>query len=273
MRRARFQKRWHLKPFLLTLGVIILLAILHYLSVLRPLESLLTRAFQPIQRAVFVTAQDLSYRFGNLGRLAELEADSRRFQEKTPRLSGQITKLIGIAEDNVILREQLKLQKSRERQLVFAKLLGYYDLKKDGKILLNIGRADNLEKEMPVILYDSLAGVITAVGEYSSTATLISSPNLTLNVYVQGKPNAKGLLKGQAGSSALLLSHIDKNIKLEVGEFVLTTGQGVRDNRNLLLGTIIEQIDNDKDPYNSYLVSPALALEKLGTVFVVTASS
>lgn len=273
MRRPQLQKRWHLKPFLTILVAAAVLIALHYLNVLRPVEALLSRVFQPIQRGAFTATQNVGYSLANFNKITGLEAENRHLREENSNLAGQITKLIGIAEDNALLREQLKLQKERGRELVFAKLLGYYDLKKDHKILLNVGLADRLNREMPVILYDSLVGIITAIGDYSATATLISSPQSVINAYVQGKPNAKGLIHGKEGSSALLFSHLDKSIKLDVGEFVLTTGQGVRDNRNLLIGTVIEKIDNDKDPYNSYLVSPALELEKLDTVFVVTSSS
>ncbi|OGC82251.1 MAG: hypothetical protein A2788_00065 [Candidatus Abawacabacteria bacterium RIFCSPHIGHO2_01_FULL_46_8] len=272
MQWHKFRQKWHLKPFLISFGISLIFLVLHYLSVLNPLEYQLGRLFTPLQRAIFSSYQKISYSLSALGDLATIEEENRQLTTENARLSGQITKLISITEDNVILREQLKLQKSRERELVFAKLLGYYNLTKDDKILINVGLADRIAPEMPVILYDSLVGVIQDVNAYSAAVSLISNPKLVISAYVQGKPDAKGIIRGQEGSTALLFSHLDKRFQLAVGEFVVTTGQGMRDNRNILIGTIIEKIESDKDPYHSYLVSPALELEKLDTVFVVTSS-
>lgn len=269
----KLKHKWHLRPFLITVIVVMCLVILHYLGIIIPIESLIGRAFQPVQRGFFVAYNKISYGLSSFSNLADIEEENRLLRAERTRLSGQITKLISIAQDNTILREQLRLQKSRERELVFAKLLGYHDREHDHKILINIGSADKISRDMPVILYDSLIGVIDDVSIYSSSVNLISNSKLVINAYVQGKPDAKGIVHGQEGSSALLFSHLDKSIKLDMGEFVLTTGQGIRDNRNILIGTIIEKLESAKDPYNSYLVSPALELKKLDTVFVVTSSS
>ena len=129
-----------------------------------------------------------------------------------------LIKLKQIEQDNKRLREILSLQRLSDSETISASVIS----RKTGswwrQIILNKGSKDGVEIGSPVIGPGGLLGRINNTSLFTSSVTLITSPESKLGVWVD-RIQINGLLVGLGNDYPRLILY-SKDADLKVGDFV-----------------------------------------------------
>ena len=151
-----------------------------------------------------------------------------------------IIKLNLLKKDNMRLREILSLQESSKNDNISAAVIS----RKTGswwrQIILNKGTKDGVEVGSTVIGPGGLLGRVNNTSLFTSSVTLITSPESKLGVWVD-RIQINGLLVG-AGDDYPNLILYSKNAELKVGDFVSSSPASSLLPPNIPIG-IVQSID------------------------------
>lgn len=140
-----------------------------------------------------------------------------------------------------------------------------------GSFTIDKGTNDNIELHDPVFTSIGLVGVVTEVSDSYSVVTSILSPEVTVGA-ITAENDAVGIIENDVEYSingCCLMSYINKNSKLELGEMVLTSGGSVFPS-DLIIGTI-KEIYNDSNGLTMHaVIEPAENVFNVTDVFVIT---
>lgn len=204
-----------------------------------------------------------------------------QLHEELDALKAQVAQLEDAVRDgeeasreNERLRELLKLQKKRQ-DFTFqsARVAGRSTDNWASTLSLSKGENAGLEVGDCVISETgALVGVITNVGVNWSTVSTLIDPSMELGGIVNRTYSA-GVLEGDftlMSQGKLKLSYLPDSAQLVSGDEVLTSSAGGVYPSGLVVGTV-DGLFTDPSGINRYaVVTPAITLEELVEVFVIT---
>lgn len=141
-----------------------------------------------------------------------------------------------------------------------------------GSFTLNVGSADGISVNDPVIYGDNLIGVVNTVNQNNCTVYTLYNPEISVTAYeIRTREScyteADYLLSDEG---VIKLSGLKKNTPVVSGGIVCTSGIGGIYPKDLIIGTVSE-IRNDVTGLSSYaLITPEINFMKLTDVFVIT---
>ena len=145
-----------------------------------------------------------------------------------------------LAKDNVRLREILSLQNSSNNKNISAAVIS----RKTGswwrQIILNKGSRDGVEIGSTVIGPGGLLGRVKNISLFTSSVTLLTSPESKVGVWVD-RLQINGLLVGLGDDSPSLILY-SKNAQIKVGDFVSSSPASTLLPPNIPIG-IVQSID------------------------------
>jgi len=167
-----------------------------------------------------------------------------------------LIKLNLLKEDNIRLREILSLQESTNKDNLTAAVIS----RKTGgwwrQVILNKGSRDGVEIGSPVIGPGGLLGRVNDTSLYTSSVTLITSPESKIGVWVD-RIQISGLLVG-LGNDFPSLILFSKDADLQVGDFVSSSPASTLLPPNIPIG-IVQSID---EPFKTKKTARILLLAK-----------
>jgi len=151
-----------------------------------------------------------------------------------------LIKLNLLKKDNIRLREILSLQQSSSKDIITAAVIS----RKTGgwwrQIILNKGSKDGVEIGSIVIGPGGLLGRVNNTSLFTSSVTLITSPESKLGVWVD-RIQINGLLVGLGDDNPSLVLY-SKDVDLKVGDFVSSSPASTLLPPNIPIG-IVQSID------------------------------
>jgi rod shape-determining protein MreC len=156
-----------------------------------------------------------------------------------------LIKLNLLNKDNIRLRRILSLQKSSDNDTISAAVIS----RKTGgwwrQIILNKGSKDGVEIGSAVIGPGGLLGRVNNTSLFTSSVTLITSPESKLGVWVD-RVQINGLLVGLGVDNPSLILY-SKDAEIKVGDFVSSSPASTLLPPNIPIG-IVQSID---EPFKS----------------------
>jgi rod shape-determining protein MreC len=269
MSRERLQ---NLVPLLLVL-VAVIGFVLDRTGLLQPIEDLLIRVASPLQAG-------MSQGSARLGELAQTARDLRDLRERNQELEAENASLLlenvrlrEIEAEAAVLRELLNFRQANPSfEIQGAHVVGR-EIAQDPSnlqryIVLDVGREEGLEHNMPVVTARGLVGRISAVGNGWSRVLLLIDVSSTVNALTQST-RASGLIQGQPDGS-LHMRSIPQGDTISVGDTVFTSGLGGNFPRQILIGQIVEVERKDYELYQTAIVKPTVDFDHLETVLIIT---
>jgi rod shape-determining protein MreC len=269
MSRERLQ---NLVPILL---VVLALAgfVLHRTGLLSPVQGVLVGLTTPFQKAAsLVTTQ-----FGGLAQTARdlrgLRQRNEELEAENARLLLENVRLREVEGEAVILRDLLTFAKANpsfaiQGAHVVGRVISQEPSNLKSYLTLDVGREENVDRNMPVVTDRGLVGRISDVGNGWSRVLLITDVSSSVNCLTQST-RAAGLIQGQVGGS-LVMRAIPQADTVSVGDTVFTSGLGGNFPRQILIGQITEVERRDSDLYQVATVQPTVDFGRLEAVLVVT---
>ena len=167
-----------------------------------------------------------------------------------------LIKLNLLKKDNIRLREILSLQESSNNENISAAVIS----RKTGswwrQLILNKGSKDGVEIGSIVIGPGGLLGIVKNTSLFTSSVTLITSPESKLGVWVD-RIQINGLLVGLGDELPSLILY-SKSADLKVGDFISSSPASTLLPPNIPIG-IVQSID---EPFKSQKTAKILLLAK-----------
>jgi rod shape-determining protein MreC len=202
--------------------------------------------------------------------------DLRHVRQQNKDLQQQLTRMrieqAGIAED---ARQGLRLQAMltfRERYVgstVAAQVIGASGSDQTRVLTIDKGSRDGLRPDMPVITQDGIVGKLRDVFPTTSQVLEINDQTSGAGVIFEST-RIRAILRGTI-AGRVQIGNLTADSRIKPGEKVLTSGGDQVYPRGLPVGTI-ESIapDPDHQPYTDIRVRPAVNLDRVEEVLVIT---
>ena len=134
-------------------------------------------------------------------------------------------------------------------------------------IYIDKGSKDGIEKDMPVVVPEGIAGKVLRVFPTTSLVLLINDPTSGAGVILE-KSRLRGTLKGNA-NGAIFMNQVMSDEKVEPGERIVTSGGDGVYPKGLPVGTVMA-VSPGQDLFLNIRVRPAAPVNRLEEVLVIT---
>ena len=271
--RNFLRSRFFIVVVILTLVLTLVPSILSFMGLHSFVADFTVTLLSPVQR-LFTSATDAiegftSY-FTEFDRIVE---ENRELRAQIAALQDEVYTAEELIHMNEWLYEYLELKRERvdftfQEVGVTGRESGNYM----SVFTLDKGTAQGVEKDMPVITSDGIAGYIIEAGKDWSKAVTILENNRAMGAYVE-RSGAVGVIEGNytlAADGLCRLSYLAADADIKEGDRILSSGYGGIFPRDLVIG-YAETVE--KDPYSQALtvyVRPAASLSDTRRFMVIT---
>ena len=175
-----------------------------------------------------------------------------------------------IENENARLRSALAFKERHSFDLVSAKILRRSPSTWWETVTINKGERDLIATQFPIITEDGLVGKVDRVWDNMATVLLITDESCLVSARVEGTPEfgiVSGI-RGDYGEEALLkLKYLTRDIDVEPGTRVVTSGKGGVFPDNIAIGTI--QSLEKGALYSEAILKPSFDLSDSNLVFSI----
>ena len=151
-------------------------------------------------------------------------------------------------------------------------VIGYVTNDPYGAFMIDGGERDGISLYDPVVTELGLVGIITQLGEDTSTVTTILSPDLNIAA-CSSSAGDRGVLTGTVALSQdglCKLEYLDRDTRMKKEQVILTTGENGLFPRGYVIG-YVKDVQPDDSGMTAYAaVEPAADISGLSMVVVIT---
>ncbi len=266
--RARTSLYWLILLSALSLGF----SVLHNNGALSPVEDIILRASNPVQRMISGVSSSAAGTLEDLRRFGNLRSDNERLNATVAELLAEIARLRVTARENVALREAAKyVRENPQLTLVAAHVVGRDSSNLLGTILIDQGASSGIEEGMAAVWRGGLVGRVVETTSNTAKILPITSVSSVVNVSVQGADaDADGSATGRSHNH-LVMGQILENQKIEPGQFVVTSGLGGGFPKGILVGQVVNIRTTSASVMKEADVRPFVDTDQLETIQIIVA--
>ena len=237
-----------MKELLITLLLIIIIIVSCFFSLMGE-NIFVKKALWPFASGLHFLANKVSCFFRPFAQHHLWEEENRNLRARLNRALSLNARLYVLERENAILRQYLNLKKERFENLVLARVMGKRENNGSVWFVINKGSKDGLRVGMPVVNQEGiLLGKIAKVKEtisffwpvydsHFSTAAIIKPIHSTSTEVVNFPFTGQGIVEGKYGLE-VKMSYIPKDVKLSVGDMVMTSGLEEQIQQGIIIGEI-----------------------------------
>ena len=261
-----------LKPSFILLAVVILLIFLHYVGVLRPIESIVVKIFSPVQHQIYSLGTRINGLYSHPGS-ANLAQDNEELKKEVNRLIVENVQLKTIIEENQQLLAERDFLESNGLQAITAKVIGQNPQANLQALILDKGSKDGVTLDLPLITSGGvMVGKISKVNRSYSEAILINDSQSSVAVMIQNEDNSKGVLVGEHGLS-LKMELIPQNEIVKQNDLVITSGLEPNIPRGLVIGKVSRVATEPNSAFQTAWLQSLVRVDNLLIVSVLKNSN
>jgi rod shape-determining protein MreC len=227
-----------------------------------PLAGGAAAAAAPVQAGVASAFSWLGSLFG---------AGLRRENEELRRELDRLRREVQENRERLAATERLeRLLEYRERTgyaMAAASVIGHDASGLYRTVLIDRGGADGVAAGQAVLAPEGVVGRVIRVYPSSSLVLLLTDRSSGIDALVQ-RTRDRGVVQG-IGAAACELRYLDRSSEVEVGDHIVTSGEGGRFPKGLRLGRV-SGVDRGGEMFLSVAVVPSADLGRLEEVWVVT---
>ena len=186
-----------------------------------------------------------------------------RLQQKADELEAQLRNARQAESENERLRGLLNLKEKTGYDSVAAHVIARDPSAWFNTLTINQGSSSGVELNMPVVTGGGIVGRVVAVSPWTAQVMLITDEQAAAGAIVGqlGQSNALGSVRG-AKNGLIEMRYVSGLEKVEVGDYVLTTGQDGIYPAGLNVGAVVDVRHGTATPINrsgGVALSPASA--------------
>ncbi len=231
------------------------------LRVVAPLQNGTARATKPFRDAWNWT-----------GDLFSAKSENAKLQKELEQLRAGVAKELTTQDENAQMKAMLALQGDGVYpdgvRLVTARVVARSGTAWYSTVTISAGSSKGVEVYDPVVNGAGLVGRVTKVDANAAQVTLIIDQQSFVDAMVQ-PGGAQGLVSGSV-TGDVTLEYVDKNERVKVGQYVVTSGRrGSIFVRGIPIGQIESIGSQEVELYQSISLRPFVDFRKLDLVQVV----
>lgn len=170
--------------------------------------------------------------------------------------------------ENERLRNLIKFKQESQLDLIAAKVIGKQKKGFINDMVLDVGTADGVSKNMPLVVSKGLVGKLYQVGKHRSNAQLLLDRNFRVSAIIQ-RSRVKGIVAWQDGDRCVM-NEVPNRSDVGVGDWIVTSGFGQIFPSGLGIGQVEEVSNSNRGLFMNIRLKPAIDFNMLEEVFVVT---
>ena len=253
----------------LLVSALVLLIILHFVGILRPVEDAARFVLQPVFRVTHSAAQSVGDAFRFFGSIGGLASENGALKKQVEKLQAESAGRQEVEKENEALRAQLKFSQKQSFTLQPTFVIGYDPTSFTEYLTLDKGSESKIAVHAPVITESGiLIGRVVEVGWKTSKILLITDSTSSLNGVIQDS-RATGLIKGDHGLG-LVMDLIPQEEVVKKGDRVVTSGLGGTLPKGLAIGEIESVNQSPNELFQTARIKPYTSLRDVEIAFVIT---
>ena len=191
---------------------------------------------------------------------AHLNRSLKQAEEKNNRL-------IEMELSHARLKKLFNFQETLNKSVVAAEVIGRDPSPWFKTIIINKGSREGVERGMPVVIPEGIAGLVTNVANTHAKILLIIDQNSAVDALIQ-RTRARGIIKGEP-SGRLQLQYVLRKHDIYEGDVVVSSGLDGVFPKGIRIGYVHEVDKPDSGIFQQLAVTPYADFEKLEEVLVV----
>ena len=272
----RFVKSVWFKILIVLLVVLIVFLIVASTTIWKssPLSVGIGTISEPLSRASAFVGNGFS-------KVGDFFTSSSKYEAKIEKLNKQIAKYQKELADYEQTKQKLDLyedflgvkEEHEDYKVVPATVIGRDSANAFTTFLFNKGSSKGISVNDPVIYGEGqLIGVVTKVAPTYCVVSTILDPTVSVSAYEVRTRETGFVLNNTslAQKNLCRLSGLDRTTAIAKGGIVCTTGVGGIYPRDLIIGTVKEIKNDDKDISSYAVITPSVDINKLEDAFILT---
>jgi rod shape-determining protein MreC len=225
----------------------------------------------PFQRVTAGVGSTGSGFFNYLSNLRNAAAENTVLRQRVEQMEMELNQLRADRDENKRLRELLDFKEKAQYQVVPANVIARDPSIWFDTITLNRGSTSGIELNMPVVTPGGIVGRVVGVGPWSAQVMLITDERAAAGAVVGqlGQSNALGSVRGLGENGLLEMRYVSGLEEVNVGDYVVTTGQDAIYPPGLNVGTVVEVRKGSATVAHVIHIKPGARLNALGEVAVL----
>lgn len=257
-------------PFFIFSVFLVLILILHYSGIIRPLENFFIFISKPLTSRFFGISSDINNSFVNSQSDIDPFAKISELEKEIARLSVSEALYLETLEENRKFKETLKFSEEGGFNLLTASVIAGEIINPGSRDLtINRGSKDGLRQGLAIVDEQGvLVGKVVEVKDKISRICLSIGSDCEFAAAILNHDKTQGLVSGNLGLT-VKMSYIPQLEKISVGDIVITSGLGGGIPRGLVIGKINEVKSESNDIWQEAVIEAPLNFNNLTVVSVV----
>lgn len=258
------------KTFLIFAGVLVAIVIGLFMQVngwLGGIEYLFRQAPKPAVNLVTTIFRPITTVVSTLGSLKSVLTENLNLKTELADLKQRQVSLDQLKAENDLLKSELGFREKSPYTLQPCTIISRDSQSTSDAIILNCGSKEGLAEGQAVISQGYLIAKIVYVGNFSSTAVLITNSQTSVDARIS-KNGVEGVMKGSF-SSGLVLDLVSQSAEVNPGDLVVTAGINPQIPKNILIGQIGQILSGPNDLFKKLTIVSPIKVYQLDYVFVV----
>ncbi len=194
---------------------------------------------------IFLPAQFVVHQ---LAKVKNIWQENKNLRKEVSELRIKNSMARDMVIENKRLRNLVDFKKTSKFKLIPAEVIGQNPDRLCHSLIINVGKCDSVEKNMPVLSTKGVIGKTIRVSKHISQVQLLSDPNCRISIINQ-RSRITGIIKPKNISNSISIITTNEYSDAQVGDTIITSGLGGIFPKGLLVGCI-EKIE--KDNYKTF---------------------
>ena len=235
------------------------------------IKSWAQSAISPLQRATTgVGGAGLGF-FRSIADMRNAQAENEQLKQRLADAENELREARQAKDENERLKKLLDFTKDVSYKAIPAHVIGRDPSVWFNTLVINRGTASGVDLDMPVVTPEGIVGRVVGVGPISAQVMLLTDERSAAGAVVGqlGQSNAIGSVRGYGKNGLLEMRYVSGLETVNVGDYVVTTGQDRIYPPGLNVGSVVEVIPGSATTPHTIRVRPGARLESLQEVVVL----
>jgi len=228
-------------------------------------------ALSPVQRVTTgLGAAGVGF-FRGLAEMRNARAENEVLRERLAQAENELRDAHQARDENERLKKLLDFTQDVSYKPIPARVVARDPSVWFNSLIINRGTASGVDLDMPVVTPEGIVGRVVGVGPVSAQVMLITDERSAAGAAVGqlGQSNAIGSVRGFGKNGLLEMRYVSGLETVNVGDYVVTTGQDRIYPPGLSVGTVVEVRQGTTTTPHTIYVRPGARLESLQEVAVL----
>jgi rod shape-determining protein MreC len=210
--------------------------------------------------------------FRGLAEMRNARAENESLRTRLAQAENEVRDAKAVRDENERLKKLLDFtQDANQYKPIPARVVARDPSVWFNSLIINRGTASGVDLDMPVVTPEGIVGRVVGVGPVSAQVMLITDERSAAGAAVGqlGQSNAIGSVRGFGKNGLLEMRYVSGLETVNVGDYVVTTGQDRIYPPGLNVGTVVEVKPGTTTTPHTIYVRPGARLESLQEVAVL----